>query len=198
MKKALVVLGLALFCTVVSQNAWAASNIGFKRLGVDVGMVDPEAAGSTIGFGARADLGTISPDIHLSTHVNYWNKSENQFGVEAGLRDISVGARATYNFHMSSGKVQPYVGGGPGVHFFNVKVDVPFSPGMTVSESETKIGFDLGGGASMPISPKAQAFSELYYTVCDIDQFAFKAGVSFALGGPAASMSRTPHSTRGR
>jgi hypothetical protein len=195
MKKALVVLGLTLFCTVVSQNAWAKSDIGFKRLGVDVGMVDPEAVGSTIGFGAFADLGTISPDIRLSSHVNYWNKSENQFGVEAGLRDISVAARANYMFHMNSSKIQPYVGGGPGVHFFNVKVEIPFSPGMSASESETKIGFDLGGGASMPISPKAEAFSEMWYTVCDIDQFAFKAGVSFRLGEPGASMKR---STRGR
>jgi opacity protein-like surface antigen len=195
MKKALVVLGLALFCTVVSQNAWAKSDLGFKRLGVDVGMVDPEAAGSTIGFGAFADLGSLSPDFRLSSHVNYWNKSENQFGVEAGLRDISVGARARYMFHMNSGNVQPYVGGGPGLHFFNVKVEVPFNPGMTASESETKIGFDLGGGASMPLSPKADVFSEMWYTVCDIDQFAFKAGVSFRLGEPATAMKR---SARGR
>jgi opacity protein-like surface antigen len=195
MKKAIVVLGLALFCMAVSQNAWAKSNLGFKRLGVDVGIVDPEAAGSTIGFGAFADLGSLSPSVRLSSHLNYWNKSENQFGAEASLRDISVGARARYMFHMDSPQFQPYVGAGPSLHFFNVKVDVPGFPGASAEDSATKVGLDMGGGASMPLSPKAEMFGEMWYTVCDIDQFAFKAGVSFRLGQPASSVKR---STRGR
>src|SRR5262245_34506269 len=96
MKKAIVVIGLALFCMAGSQNAWATSDVGFKRLGVDVGIVDPEAAGSTVGFGAFADLGRIAPDVRLSTHVGYWKKSENQFGAEASVRDINFAARASY------------------------------------------------------------------------------------------------------
>jgi opacity protein-like surface antigen len=195
MKKALVVLGLALFCTVISQNAWAKSNLGFKRLGVDVGIVDPEAAGSTVGFGAFADLGRISPDVRLSTHLGYWNKSENQFGVEASVRDISFGARASYMFHVNSPKVQPYVGAGPSLHMFHAEVNVPGFPGMSADDSSTKLGLDLGGGASMPLSPKTDMFGEMWYTLADIDQFAFKAGVSFRLGQPAASVKR---STRGR
>ena len=198
MKKALVLIGLALFCTVGSQNAWATSDIGFKRLGVDVGIVDPEAAGSTVGFGAFADLGRIAPDVRLSTHVGYWNKSENQFGAEASVRDINFAARASYMFHTNSPKFQPYVGAGPSLHLFKVEVSVPGFPTMSAEQSETKFGVDLGGGTSMPVSPKTDLFGEMWYTLADINEFAFKAGVSFKLGQPAASMSRSGRSTRKR
>ncbi len=170
MKKALVVLGLALFCTGISQNAWAKSNLGFKRLGVDVGIVDPEAAGSTVGFGVVADLGRLSPDIRLSTHLGYWNKSESSFGADASVRDISVAARASYMFHVNSPKFQPYVGAGPSLHFFHAQVNVPGFPGMSAEDSSTKLGLDLGGGASMPLSPKANMFGEMWYTLSDIDE----------------------------
>jgi opacity protein-like surface antigen len=194
MKRAIVVLGVFLFCIAASQNAWATSDLGFKRLGVDVGIVDPEAAGSTLGFGGFADLGTLSPDVRLSTHLGYWNKSESAFGAEASVRDISVGLRARYLFHMDSPTIQPYVGGGPGLHFFHAEVSVPGFPGMSAEDSSTKLGMDLGGGASMPLSPKTDVFGEMWYTLSDIDQFAFKAGVSFRLGQPE-SMKR---SSRGR
>jgi len=185
-----------MFCMATSQNAWANSDIGFKRLGVDVGIVDPEAAGSTVGFGAFADLGRIAPDVRLSTHVGYWNKSENSFGAEASVRDINFAARASYMFHTSSPKFHPYVGAGPSLHLFNVEVSVPGFPTMSASESETKLGLDLGGGASMPVSPKTEVFGEMWYTLADINETAFKAGVSFKLGQPAASMSRSTRPTR--
>jgi len=184
MKNALVVLGLLAVCAMPAQNAWAKSDIGFNRLGVDVGIVDPEAAGSTVGFGVVADLGTLSPNVGISSQVGYWSKSEDVFGAESSVRDISVGTRVNYLFSVSkSSKFQPYAGGGLGLHFFNVEVSVPDFQGGTISasESETKLGFDLGGGASMPLSPKANLFGDLWYTLADVDQLAMKVGVSFLL-----------------
>lgn len=57
MKRAIVGLALSLICMAASQSAWAKTDIGLNRLGVDAGLVDPEAAGSTIGLDAVADLG---------------------------------------------------------------------------------------------------------------------------------------------
>lgn len=184
MKNAAVVLALLLFCTAPVQDAWAKSNLGLNRLGVDVGMVDPEAVGGTLGLGASADWGTLSERVHLSSHLGYWSKSEDYgFGSEASIRDVSFTTRVTYHFRVSSPKFQPYAGGGLGLHFYNMEVTIPdFGGGsITASDSETKLGFDIGGGAQMPLSPKTNLYGEMWYTAADIDQLAFKVGVSFQL-----------------
>ena len=192
MKKALFVLALFLFCIAPSQSALAKAakaSLGLNGLGVEAGLVDPEAAGSTLGFGAFADLGTLTPDIRLSSHLGYWSKSENDFGAEASIRDISLGARAKYMFHVASPKLQPYVGAGLGLHFLHTKVVVPdmdmgggfIIPGFTAEDSATKLGLDLGGGALRPLNPKTDLFVDLWYTLADIDQLSMKAGVSFRL-----------------
>jgi len=199
MKKALLVLAIFVFCIASSQNALANpaktnkstkpaktarphreanSGLGLNRLGLEAGLVDPEAAGSTIGFGAFADLGNLARDVRLSSHLGYWSKSENAFGAEASVRDISLGARARYMFHVSSPTFQPYVGTGLGLHFFHMKAGVP---GFIVQDSATKLGLDLGGGVLTPVSPMTDLFADLWYTVADINQFSMKAGVSFRI-----------------
>jgi opacity protein-like surface antigen len=92
-------------------------------------------------------------------------------------------------FHTSSPKVRPYAGAGLGLHFFHTKVQVSdmnlgggfIIPGFTAEDSATKVGLDLGGGASTPLSPKTDLFADFWYTLADIDQVSLKAGVSFLL-----------------
>jgi opacity protein-like surface antigen len=207
MKKALFVLATFLFCIASSQNALANpvkatkatkaakaaradnSGLGLNRLGLEAGLVDPEAVGGTIGFGVFADHGNLARDIRLSSHLGYWSKSENDFGAEASLRDISIGARARYMFHVASPKIQPYAGAGLGLHFFHTKVVVPdmdigggfIVPGFTAEDSATKLGLDLGGGVLTPVSPMTDLFADLWYTVADINMLSMKVGVSFRL-----------------
>ena len=203
MKKAIIVLAVFVFCIASSQNASAtpakttkpaktaraakpakvhresnSSGLGLTALGVEAGLVDPEAAGSTIGFGAFANLGNIARDVRLSSHLGYWSKSENAFGAEASIRDISLGARAKYMFHVSSPKLQPYVGTGLGLHFFHMKAGIP---GFTVEDTVTKLGWDLGGGVLTPVSPKADLFGDMWYTVADINEFTMKVGLAFRM-----------------
>jgi opacity protein-like surface antigen len=194
-KKALVVLALIVFCIASSQTAMAKPaksskpGIGLTRLGVELGMVDPEAGGSTLGFGAFAELGNISRDVRLSSHLGYWSKSEEDFGAKATIRDISVGARAKYMFQVASPKLRPYAGAGLGIHFFHAKIVVPeedmgggfIMPGFTAEDSMTKLGLDLGGGVVRTLNPKTDLFVDLWYTLADIDQISMKAGVSFRL-----------------
>lgn len=199
MKKALIVLAVFVFCIASSQNALANpakttkpakaakpakvhresnSGLGLTALGVEAGLVDPEAAGSTIGFGAFANLGNITRDVRLSSHLGYWSKSENAFGAEASIRDLSVGARAKYMFHVSSPKLQPYLGTGLGLHFFHMKAGIP---GFTVEDTVTKLGWDLGGGVLTPVSPKTDLFGDMWYTVSDINEFTMKVGLAFRM-----------------
>lgn len=125
----------------------------------------------------------------FSSQVSYWSKSEQAFGTEASIRDLSVGARVKYLFSVSSPKFQPYAGGGLGLHFFHTKVQIPdmdlgggvIVPGFTSSESTTKLGLDMGGGVSTPLNPKTSLYGEMWYTLADIDQLSMKVGVSFLL-----------------
>ena len=190
MKKAIVFALSFVICMAVSQNAWATSNIGLTRVGVDAGIVDVDGGGSTLGLGLSADMGTIAKDVRFSLHAGYWNDSENSFGAEAGIRDISFGARARYMFHMDSPKFQPYAGVGLGFHFFRASVSIPdmdlgggvIIPGEEFSDTTTKLGMDLNGGFLVPMSAKTDFTTDVTYTLSDIDQFSLKAGVSFKVG----------------
>ena len=186
MKKILFAMAVV-FCMTASQNAWAKSNIGLTRLGVDAGVVDVDGGGSTLGLGVTMDMGTFSKDVRFSFHGNYWNDTESSFDMETGVRDISFGARARYMFHMDSPKFQPYAGGGLGLHFYRASVTIPaidlgggvIIPGEEYSDTTTKLGMDLSGGFLVPMSAKTDFTTDVTYTLSDIDQFSLKAGFSF-------------------
>jgi hypothetical protein len=190
MKNLLRISALVLFCIVVSQNAHAGSNLGWRSIGVDAGFVDPENVDGALGFGAFADLGTLAPSLHLSPQIGYWSKSMEDFGSEVSVGDLSFGARGKYMFHVSSPKFQPYAGAGLGLHFVSAKVVIPdqiiggfLVPGMTVEDSSTKIGLDMGGGFVTPIGAKTDLTGDLWYTfVEDVSHFSLKVGVAMKLG----------------
>ena len=192
MRNLFIALAIVVFCTAGAQNAFAKSNLGLNAVGVNLGMVDPEGVDAALGFGVFADLGTMAPQFGLSTHLDYWSKSEDiGFGAEAGLSDVSFMARGRYMVPMESPKFQPFVGMGMGLHFVSAEVTIPdtdlgggfFIPGYTVEDSSTELGIDFGGGFSTPISPSADLSGELWYSIVDqFDQVALKLGVAFKLG----------------
>jgi opacity protein-like surface antigen len=185
-------LFVALVCAPV-HAAHAASEIGLKAIGVDLGYVSPDNVDGTLGFGAFADLGSLSPKVRLSTHLGYWSKSEGDpiTSTEASIRDIAWMTRARYYFPISaSSKFQPYAGGGLGFHFLKASVSVPdfdlgggfVIPGYEVSDSSTKLGLDLGGGFTTPLGQSTALYGDLWYgMVEDFDQLSMKFGVAWRL-----------------
>src|SRR5437867_2231295 len=115
MKKLLVFLAVVALFATPSQFAFAASDVGFKSLGVDLGYVSPENVDGTLGFGGFADLGALSPKVRLSTHLGYWGKSQDAGFGSASFHDISLTGRVRYMFPVWSRKFQPYAGGGVGL-----------------------------------------------------------------------------------
>lgn len=202
MQKRLMVWAVLLFCGVVSQNAWAGSNLGLRSAGVDVGYVDPENISGTLGFGAFANMGNISPDIRLAPHLGYWSKSEEAFGAKASISDISFSTRGLYMFHTTS-KLRPYAGAGLGFHLLHAKVEVPAQdlgggnviPAMEASDNSTKLGLDMGGGFTTPLSERTDFCLDLWYTaMSDVGHLSLKAGVSFDLGSSPRAEARAPSS----
>ncbi len=191
MKKVLMGLAVLAIITTPLHVALAASDVGFKSLGVDLGYVDPEDVGGTIGFGAFADLGTLSPRVALSTHLDYWSKTEDLgLGSEASVHDVSLTGRVRYMFPVSSPKFRPYAGGGLGFHSLNAEVTIPdqdlgggvIVPGMTVSDSQMKIGLDMGGGFVTPVGAKTDLYGDLWYSIVeDFGHVSMKMGIAFRL-----------------
>jgi opacity protein-like surface antigen len=185
MKRNVLLLTLAL-CAMTAPVAMAQSDIGFKAIGGAVGFVSPENMDGTFSIGALADLGTITPDIGLEAHLDYWSWSETAFGVEATARDITLGARGKYYFEVANSKIRPFAGAGLAFHFIRAEVTTPpfgGQPAETVSDSQTKLGLDLGGGLATPINPRVDFLGELWYgIVSDVSQFSLRAGLAFKVG----------------
>lgn len=182
-----MVFALALaFCAFAVQDAAADSNMGLKALGGNVGLVSPEDIDETVGFGVFADWGNFSPSWALGSNLDYWSKSEDLgFGADVSLRDISFSTRAKYLFAVSSPKFQPFVGGGLGLHFLRAEVtfaEDPFFPEETVSDTQTEIGLDLGGGFRTPLGASSELAGDLWYSIVDdFSQLSLKLGVAFRM-----------------
>jgi len=184
MKRKALFLLLALGMLSATQ-AMAQSKIGFNAIGATAAFISPENLDGTFGLGVFADLGQLAPNIGLEPNIEYWSFSENQFGVETSLRDISLGARAKYYFEVANPKVRPFAGAGLGLHFLHAEssMNVPGFPAVTAEGSDTKLGLDIGGGISTPMNSKNDFRAEAWYgIVSDVNQFALRVGVSHKLG----------------
>ena len=188
MRKLILVAALVAFCTVGSQNARAASDVGFKGAGVKVGFVNPDNADMVLGLGGFVDLGRVTNEIQLEPFMDYWSWSESQFGVDYSIRDMSFGMRSKYNFPVSSTKIQPFAGAGLGLHMLRAKVSIDAQdlgggliiPAQEVSETETRLGLDLGGGMATRLSPNTDFLAEMWYSlVTDVNHFSVRVGVEF-------------------
>ncbi len=167
-------------CLFAASSAVAQADMGFKGTGVKLAYVGPEDVDATVGFGVCADLGTMVPRLRLEPNLSYWSTSEEQFGTEVSVRDIAFGAKAKYEFPMRKSAIQPYVGGGLGLHFVRAEVS---ALGTSVDDSEVKLGFDFGGGVAFPVSPQWDIMTELWYSVVtDVNQVSLVLGVQYNLG----------------
>ena len=196
MQKRIVVWTVLVFCTLLSQNAWAKTDLGMRSIGVDAGYVDPENVDGTFGFGVFSNMGNLSQDVRLQPHISYWSKSEEFAGDKATISDIAFSTRALYMFHGTSPKFRPYAGGGLGLHFVKAKAEFTGPPAMEASDTSTKLGLDFGGGFTTPLSDRADFCVDTWYTATsDVGHFSLKAGVSFDLGHSSESERPAPRST---
>ncbi len=181
----------SLWCLAAAPAIMAQTDFGLKGAGLEIGLVSPQDIDATFGFGVFADLGNITPQFMLETYVDYWSKSEDIVGGgETMVRDWAFGAKGKYVFPTENTRVRPFAGAGLGLHFVKAKVsisDMDFGgiivPGMTVEDSMTKLGLDLGGGLTTPLSGRADFVGELWYgIVSDLNQLSLKVGVLYRLG----------------
>jgi len=182
LKKPIAILATLLFCAMAAQNATAQTQLGPHAIGMQLGIVSPENSDAAVGFGVFADMGTLTPSIRLLSHLDYWSKSvDSPFGGSATVGDVALTARGEYMFPVRTPRVQPFAGAGLGMHFLHAKVETPGFPDIT--DSSTKLGLDMGGGFAMPVNPRTDFRTEMWYGIVDgLNQLSIKAGLAFKLG----------------
>jgi opacity protein-like surface antigen len=183
MKRVVTVLALAA-AVLTPAASLAQSDLGLKKLGVSVGFVNPENLDGTATFGVFADHGTIAPRFGLESHIGYWSCSERVYTTETSVSDVAFGARTKYYIE-SETKMQPFVGGGLGLHFVHAEVVIPAQfgfPEMRTEDSSTKLGLDLGGGITTPLGARTDLNAELWYGIIpDVSQFSMRVGLAYRL-----------------
>jgi len=191
MKRLSAVLAAVAICTVIASNASAEANLALRGIGLKAGVVNPEDITSTLGFGLVADLGTIAPKVALESYAGFWSQTESDFGVEFGVKDFSFGGKAKYLFTTSNPTLQPFAGAGLGLHVLNAHADIPavsfggttIFPASTVSDTNVKLGLDLGGGLRIDRGSQFAFLGELWYTaVSDVSQFSVMVGAVYMFG----------------
>ncbi|MBK6734075.1 MAG: outer membrane beta-barrel protein [bacterium] len=186
MKRYIIAGAVAISLAILSGEAQAETNIGFRGLGANVALVDIQA-GSTIGFGGMVDLGYISENIRLEANIDLWSKSWDagydyyyEESLKWSLSDVAIGGTAKYELGEVGAPARWYVGAGLGMHFLSSEIS---GGGESDSVSDSRIGIDLLGGVNINSEARTSYFAELRYrTVWDWTQTCVRAGVKFALG----------------
>ena len=180
-----VIPAVCLFLFCLSTIVLGQAAFGLKGVGGHLGYVIPEdPIENTIGFGAQADLGTITKDVHLTALLQIWSKSYKagvpSYG-EADWTEIVIGASAKYFFEVKSA-VKPYIGGGLNFTIGRSKWEFSYlGYKYEESDSETDLGLHILGGAEYPLSPELTGFAELLYHLNGADYFGIFIGVTYSL-----------------
>jgi hypothetical protein len=191
MKRLSAVLAAVAICTVIAGSASAEANLALRGIGLKAGVVNPDNFSTTLGFALVADLGTIAPKVALESYAGYWSQTESDFGAEVGVKDYMFGGKAKYMFTTSNPTLQPYAGAGLGLHIVNAHVDVPavsfggstIFPAQTLSDTNVKVGLDLGGGLRMDRGGQFAFLGEAWFTaVSDVSQLSVMVGAVYMFG----------------
>jgi len=156
----------------------SSAQIGFKGVGGHLGFVDGEGSLSGILFGGHVNLGEIIPGLALTPSFDYWSDS--------GANILNINGDVRYYFP-TDGNIDFFAGGG--LALVRVSVDDttipdPFNPGNTITfegGSDTELGLNLGGGASIPLSDNLVGTAMLVYGTKG-EQIKIMGGVTYMLG----------------
>ena len=193
MRRFAVLLISVILCACISSAACAQSAIAMRGIALKIGIVDPEDVDSALQLGLAADLGMITTNVSLESYMNYWSvKYDMMGGGEVVVRDLVFGAKGRYMFTTANPAIKPFAGAGLGFHVLRSGVDIPaiyygstmLMPATSESDTDIKIGIDIGGGILGDINQKWAVQGEAWYSiVSDISQLYLQIGMLYKFGG---------------
>lgn len=179
---------LAVIAIITMMAGSALAGLGLTSFAPRVAYVMPQDLDATIGFGAVVGLGELSPGFGLELTADYWKSNIENFD-DWEVKDFIVGVRARYDI-ASEGSMKPYLFGGLGMNFLSYDFGIDdllgdldeWGYGDSVEDSESKIGFDLGGGLDFPGESMSFFAEAAYRIVEDWSSFWLGGGVKFNMG----------------
>ena len=202
---------------VRAQNIWQRLDLDKLRLegiGIVAGPVTPSTIVSTQSYGVQADYGEIASHLHIGFSGSYWtsrydDKTVDRFitQLEKSLSNpddsiqfdrvkistISIEADLRYTPTGAHAAVQPYVGGGIGLHIVNAESKL--IQNTFVESALDNIGAGISAIAGVAILPthRVSAGVEARYTALGTIRFAtVRAGAMFHFSRPTHTKVTTP------
>jgi len=159
-------------------------NLELRGIGFEVGGIWPTQVSPTIGFGVRADLGLIGPNVRISPAIRYWSSSLRQAEVDrladqirricerqanatcpsfdlGQIRrsdlELSVDGHFLYDVGLP---MVPYAGAGLGLHLLSGRGEAINDTFVQDLLNTLAPGLNIIGGVGMPLGGPLQIFTE--------------------------------------
>lgn len=135
---------------------------------------------SGLGMRLHFKSAALIENITITPSIQYWRNHTNvpSFGVESSRSDARLGVDMRYTFLQYG--VQPWVGGGWGLHFLDNELSAPTLGLVNAEDSVVKGGMSLGGGLSTPIAGQlTNDFGIEYDFIGDQSQLKLNFGVRY-------------------
>jgi outer membrane protein W len=214
---AIALLLLALAAPARAQNIFQRLDLDKLRLegiGAVAGPVSPSTVVSTQSYGAQADYGEITPHVRIGFSASFWSSRFTDKVVEQFIQQlqqslsnpadsikfdrvkvstISVETDVRYIPTNTHAAVQPYVGGGIGLHIVNAESKL--IKGTFVESALDNIGAGISAIAGVSILPthRVSIGLEARYTVLGTLRFGtVRAGGMFHFSRPKTTNVSTP------
>lgn len=184
MKKLLFLVAvLAIAMPISSAHAGGPISVG-----VEAGLVNTEIDefDNTWMMGAFVDVGLPMLNWYIQPFINYWSWSDevNVSGVnlESSFSDWTVGGNVKMSIPTAS-MVRPFIGAGLSAHVLTAESQMQFlGETLSVDASDTKIGFQLGGGINIDAGETWSIVAQTWYHVVeDFNQWSMRGGIAWTL-----------------
>jgi opacity protein-like surface antigen len=214
---AVVAMLLASAASAHTQNIFQRLDLDKLRLegvGAVAGPVSPSTVVSTQSYGAQADYGEIVPHLRVGFSASFWSSRFSDRTVEQFITQleqslsnpddsikfdrvkvstISLEADLRYTPTKARSAVQPYLGGGLGLHVVNAESKLIH--GTFVESALDNIGAGISAIAGIAILPthRVSVSVEARYTVLGTLRFGtVRAGGMFHFTRPKTTKVSTP------
>ena len=179
--------GLTLTAAVAAAPAQAqnAADARAVRFGVQAGLSMPTGDfgdGANMGFlvGGTLDLRPAALPVYFRADLAYqrWGLDDEAFGgldVDGNASQISLAGNVVFPFP-TEGMARPYVLGGLGIYRSTISAEFL---GEEQDESETDLGFQLGGGVQFRLSGFDTYIEARYHDVADASFIPIVFGLKF-------------------
>jgi len=180
MKKTLFLVALLSLAALPFSSAFAGAPLS---VGIEAGMVNADVEGldNTWVAGAYVDLGLPLLNFYVEPFINYWNWSQDlPVSGDVSFSDWTIGG----NFKMAiptPTMVRPFIGAGVSTHVLKSEINTGTSFG-SLSASDTKLGFQFGGGVSIDAGSNWSIVGQSWYhAVQDFNQWSIRGGLAWSI-----------------